>query len=67
MCICVLESSDSQCFNIIFYILVQTYRELLRLNDRVGFRVHIIDKASLAAKRYGPHSNKRYGREKKRL
>uniref|UniRef100_H3C520 Probable ATP-dependent RNA helicase DDX52 n=1 Tax=Tetraodon nigroviridis TaxID=99883 RepID=H3C520_TETNG len=38
----------------------QTYRELLRLTDGAGFRVHIIDKASLAAKKYGPHSNKKY-------
>uniref|UniRef100_A0A1A7XKJ3 Probable ATP-dependent RNA helicase DDX52 n=1 Tax=Iconisemion striatum TaxID=60296 RepID=A0A1A7XKJ3_9TELE len=38
----------------------QTYRELLRLSDGVGFRVHIIDKASLAAKKYGPKSNKKY-------
>eukprot|EP00066_Takifugu_rubripes_P020660 XP_011609926.1 PREDICTED: probable ATP-dependent RNA helicase DDX52 [Takifugu rubripes] len=38
----------------------QTYRELLRLTDGVGFRVHIIDKASLAAKKYGPRSNKKY-------
>uniref|UniRef100_A0A1A8J9Y5 Probable ATP-dependent RNA helicase DDX52 n=2 Tax=Nothobranchius kuhntae TaxID=321403 RepID=A0A1A8J9Y5_NOTKU len=38
----------------------QTYRELLRLSEGVGFRVHIIDKASLAAKKYGPQSNKKY-------
>uniref|UniRef100_A0A669DRT7 ATP-dependent RNA helicase n=1 Tax=Oreochromis niloticus TaxID=8128 RepID=A0A669DRT7_ORENI len=38
----------------------QTYRELLRLSEGVGFRVHIIDKASLAAKKYGPRSNKKY-------
>ncbi|KAK7926148.1 hypothetical protein WMY93_008458 [Mugilogobius chulae] len=38
----------------------QTYRELLRLSDGVGFRVHIIDKASLAAKKYGPKSSKKY-------
>ncbi|XP_062289105.1 probable ATP-dependent RNA helicase DDX52 [Scomber scombrus] len=38
----------------------QTYRELLRLSDGIGFRVHIIDKASLAAKKYGPQSNKKY-------
>uniref|UniRef100_A0A672HU03 ATP-dependent RNA helicase n=1 Tax=Salarias fasciatus TaxID=181472 RepID=A0A672HU03_SALFA len=38
----------------------QTYRELLRLSEGVGFRVHIIDKASLAAKKYGPDSNKKY-------
>uniref|UniRef100_A0A8C2XCE1 Probable ATP-dependent RNA helicase DDX52 n=2 Tax=Cyclopterus lumpus TaxID=8103 RepID=A0A8C2XCE1_CYCLU len=38
----------------------QTYRELLRLSEGVGFRVHIIEKASLAAKKYGPQSNKKY-------
>uniref|UniRef100_A0A667Y8G4 Probable ATP-dependent RNA helicase DDX52 n=1 Tax=Myripristis murdjan TaxID=586833 RepID=A0A667Y8G4_9TELE len=38
----------------------QTYRELLRLSEGLGFRVHIIDKASLAAKKYGPQSNKKY-------
>ncbi|XP_068600828.1 probable ATP-dependent RNA helicase DDX52 [Brachionichthys hirsutus] len=38
----------------------QTYRELLRLSDGLGFRVHKIDKASLAAKKYGPKSNKKY-------
>ncbi|XP_035482825.1 probable ATP-dependent RNA helicase DDX52 [Scophthalmus maximus] len=38
----------------------QTYRELLRLSEGMGFRVHIIDKASLAAKKYGPQSNKKY-------
>ncbi|KAM3835984.1 LOW QUALITY PROTEIN: putative ATP-dependent RNA helicase DDX52, partial [Diretmus argenteus] len=38
----------------------QTHRELLRLSEGVGFRVHIIDKASMAAKKYGPQSNKKY-------
>ncbi|CAB1431683.1 unnamed protein product [Pleuronectes platessa] len=38
----------------------QTYRELLRLSEGIGFRVHIIDKASLAAKKYGSQSNKKY-------
>uniref|UniRef100_A0A8C4ZIZ6 Probable ATP-dependent RNA helicase DDX52 n=1 Tax=Gadus morhua TaxID=8049 RepID=A0A8C4ZIZ6_GADMO len=37
----------------------QTHRELVRLSDGLGFRVHIIDKASLAAKKYGPQSKKR--------
>ncbi|KAI3373663.1 hypothetical protein L3Q82_022253, partial [Scortum barcoo] len=41
-------------------LATQTYRELLRLSEGVGFRVHIIDKASLAAKKYGPQSNKKY-------
>ncbi|XP_074527591.1 putative ATP-dependent RNA helicase DDX52 [Halichoeres trimaculatus] len=38
----------------------QTYRELLRLSEGTRFRVHILDKASLAAKKYGPQSNKKY-------
>ncbi|KAM4619905.1 putative ATP-dependent RNA helicase DDX52 isoform 2-T2 [Polymixia lowei] len=38
----------------------QTHRELVRLSEGVGFRVHIIDKASMAAKKYGPQSNKKY-------
>ncbi|KAM6907532.1 putative ATP-dependent RNA helicase DDX52 [Xenentodon cancila] len=38
----------------------QTHRELLRVSEGVGFRIHIIDKASLAAKKYGPQSNKKY-------
>ncbi|XP_061755367.1 probable ATP-dependent RNA helicase DDX52 [Nerophis ophidion] len=38
----------------------QTYREMLRLSEGAGFRIHIIDKASLAAKKYRPQSNKKY-------
>ncbi|XP_054611514.1 probable ATP-dependent RNA helicase DDX52 [Dunckerocampus dactyliophorus] len=38
----------------------QTYREMLRLSEGAGFRIHILDKASLAAKKYGPQSNKKY-------
>ncbi|XP_028976552.2 probable ATP-dependent RNA helicase DDX52 isoform X2 [Esox lucius] len=38
----------------------QTHRELVRLSEGVGFRVHILDKASMAAKKYGPSSNKKY-------
>lgn len=44
-------------------LLLQTYRELVRLSEGVGFRVHIMDKASLAAKKYGPQSNKKYGKK----
>lgn len=47
--------------------MFQTYRELLRLSEGVGFRVHIIDKASLAAKKYGPRSNKKYGKKVKNV
>ncbi|XP_046876807.1 probable ATP-dependent RNA helicase DDX52 [Hypomesus transpacificus] len=38
----------------------QTHRELVRLSEGTGFRVHIIDKASMAAKKYGPQSSKKY-------
>ncbi|KAK0152671.1 putative ATP-dependent RNA helicase DDX52 [Merluccius polli] len=38
----------------------QTHRELVRLSDGLGFRIHIIDKASLAAQKYGPQSSKKY-------
>lgn len=57
----VLLSAVFDCF-----CCVQTYRELLRLSEGVGFRIHIIDKASLAAKKYGPQSNKKYG-ERQRI
>lgn len=45
---------------VVRFVVFQTYRELLRLSEGVGFRIHIIDKASLAAKKYGPQSNKKY-------
>lgn len=52
------------CLLYLFFLLsLQTYRELVRLSEGVGFRVHIIDKASLAAKKYGPQSNKKYGKK----
>ncbi|KAM6985181.1 putative ATP-dependent RNA helicase DDX52 [Aplochiton taeniatus] len=38
----------------------QTHRELVRLSEGLGFRVHIINKASIAAKKYGPQSSKKY-------
>ncbi|KAM9788500.1 putative ATP-dependent RNA helicase DDX52 [Neosynchiropus ocellatus] len=38
----------------------QTYRELLRLSEGVGFRVLILDKAAMAAKKFGPQSSKKY-------
>ncbi|XP_053703809.1 probable ATP-dependent RNA helicase DDX52 [Synchiropus splendidus] len=38
----------------------QTYRELLRVSEGVGFRVLILDKAAMAAKKFGPQSSKKY-------
>nr|XP_057933219.1 probable ATP-dependent RNA helicase DDX52 [Doryrhamphus excisus] len=38
----------------------QTYREMLRLSEGAGFRIHILDKASAAAGKFGPQSNKKY-------
>ncbi|KAG9351604.1 hypothetical protein JZ751_022855 [Albula glossodonta] len=38
----------------------QTYREFLKLSEGVGFRIHIIDKGSDAAKKYGPKSAKKF-------
>ncbi|XP_055792866.1 probable ATP-dependent RNA helicase DDX52 [Salvelinus fontinalis] len=35
----------------------QTHRELVRLSEGVGFRVHILDKASMAARRHATSSN----------
>ncbi|XP_064819794.1 probable ATP-dependent RNA helicase DDX52, partial [Oncorhynchus masou masou] len=37
----------------------QTHRELVRLSEGVGFRVHILDKASMAARKYVPSSHKK--------
>ncbi|XP_062867326.1 probable ATP-dependent RNA helicase DDX52 [Trichomycterus rosablanca] len=38
----------------------QTHRELLKLSERVGFRVHMINKGGDAAKKYGPKSAKKF-------
>uniref|UniRef100_A0A3B3STB4 Probable ATP-dependent RNA helicase DDX52 n=1 Tax=Paramormyrops kingsleyae TaxID=1676925 RepID=A0A3B3STB4_9TELE len=38
----------------------QTHRELLKLSEGLGFRVHIIDKGADAAKKYGPKSAKKF-------
>ncbi|KAJ8347722.1 hypothetical protein SKAU_G00263110 [Synaphobranchus kaupii] len=38
----------------------QTHRELLKLSEGVGFRIHIIDKGSDAAKKFGPKSAKKF-------
>ncbi|KAG8451357.1 hypothetical protein GDO86_003531 [Hymenochirus boettgeri] len=37
----------------------QTHRELVKLSDGTGFRIHIIDKAAVATKRFGPKSSKK--------
>ncbi|XP_036444716.1 probable ATP-dependent RNA helicase DDX52 [Colossoma macropomum] len=38
----------------------QTHRELLKLSEGVGFRVHMINKGVDAAKKYGPKSAKKF-------
>ncbi|MBN3304895.1 DDX52 helicase, partial [Amia calva] len=38
----------------------QTHRELVRLSEGLGFRVHMIDKGAEAAKKFGPKSAKKY-------
>nr|XP_055036766.1 probable ATP-dependent RNA helicase DDX52 isoform X1 [Misgurnus anguillicaudatus] len=38
----------------------QTHRELLKLSEGVGFRVHIINKGADAVKKFGPKSAKKF-------
>ncbi|XP_051903301.1 probable ATP-dependent RNA helicase DDX52 [Hippocampus zosterae] len=38
----------------------QTHREMLRLSEGTGFRIRILDKASVAANKFGPQSNKKF-------
>ncbi|XP_061659600.1 probable ATP-dependent RNA helicase DDX52 [Syngnathoides biaculeatus] len=38
----------------------QTHREMLRLSDGTGFRIHILNKAAVAANKFGPQSNKKF-------
>ncbi|KAK3523990.1 hypothetical protein QTP70_017502 [Hemibagrus guttatus] len=38
----------------------QTHRELLKLSEGMGFRVHMINKGVDAAKKYGPNSAKKF-------
>uniref|UniRef100_A0A4W4GQ43 ATP-dependent RNA helicase n=1 Tax=Electrophorus electricus TaxID=8005 RepID=A0A4W4GQ43_ELEEL len=38
----------------------QTHRELLKLSEGVGFRIHIINKGVDAARKYGPTSAKKF-------
>ncbi|NP_001116486.1 probable ATP-dependent RNA helicase DDX52 [Xenopus tropicalis] len=37
----------------------QTHRELVKLSDGIGFRIHVINKAAVAAKKFGPKSSKK--------
>ncbi|OCT91941.1 hypothetical protein XELAEV_18014997mg [Xenopus laevis] len=37
----------------------QTHRELVKLSDGIGFRIHVIDKAAVSAKKFGPKSSKK--------
>lgn len=39
----------------------QTHRELVKLAEGTGFRIHMIHKASEAAKKFGPKSSKKFG------
>ncbi|XP_075627610.1 putative ATP-dependent RNA helicase DDX52 [Balearica regulorum gibbericeps] len=38
----------------------QTHRELLKLAEGTGFRIHMINKAAEAAKKFGPKSSKKF-------
>ncbi|XP_029469300.1 probable ATP-dependent RNA helicase DDX52 [Rhinatrema bivittatum] len=38
----------------------QTQRELVKLSEGIGFKVHMIHKASEAAKKFGPKSSKKF-------
>lgn len=39
----------------------QTHRELVKLAEGTGFRIHMIHKAAEAAKKFGPKSSKKFG------
>ncbi|XP_006881437.1 PREDICTED: probable ATP-dependent RNA helicase DDX52 [Elephantulus edwardii] len=38
----------------------QIHRELLKISEGTGFRIHMIDKAAVAAKKFGPKSSKKF-------
>ncbi|XP_077360419.1 putative ATP-dependent RNA helicase DDX52 [Festucalex cinctus] len=38
----------------------QTHREMVRLSEGAGFRIHILNKAAVAANKFGPQSNKKF-------
>lgn len=42
-------------------LATQTHRELLKLSEGVGFRVHMINKGVEAVKKYGPKTAKKFG------
>ena len=41
----------------------QTYREFVRLADGRGFRIHTIDNTAKAAKKFGPKSAGKFGKD----
>ncbi|XP_067866588.1 probable ATP-dependent RNA helicase DDX52 isoform X2 [Heterodontus francisci] len=38
----------------------QTHRELVKLSEGVGFRIHMINKAAVAAKKFGPKTSNKF-------
>ncbi|XP_004707419.1 probable ATP-dependent RNA helicase DDX52 [Echinops telfairi] len=40
----------------------QIHRELLKISEGTGFRIHMIHKAAVAAKKFGPKSSKKFGK-----
>uniref|UniRef100_A0A671LQH3 ATP-dependent RNA helicase n=1 Tax=Sinocyclocheilus anshuiensis TaxID=1608454 RepID=A0A671LQH3_9TELE len=42
-------------------LATQTHRELLKLSEGVGFRVHMLNKGVEAVKKYGPKTAKKFG------
>ncbi|XP_017395379.1 probable ATP-dependent RNA helicase DDX52 isoform X2 [Cebus imitator] len=38
----------------------QIHRELIKISDGTGFRIHMIHKAAVAAKKFGPKSSKKF-------
>ncbi|MEE6469434.1 hypothetical protein FKM82_008621 [Ascaphus truei] len=41
-------------------IMLHTHRELVKLSEGIGFRIHMINKTAVAAKKFGPKSSKKY-------
>uniref|UniRef100_A0A673MFJ7 ATP-dependent RNA helicase n=1 Tax=Sinocyclocheilus rhinocerous TaxID=307959 RepID=A0A673MFJ7_9TELE len=44
-------------------LATQTHRELLKLSEGVGFRVHMLNKGVEAVKKYGPKTAKKFGNQ----
>ena len=40
----------------------QIHRELVKISEGTGFRIHMIHKAAVAAKKFGPKSSKKFGK-----